>query len=251
MAYADAYQVCSPWIDPTDLCCEGVQTFDDCADGEQPLEFPWTDEQYILAASNLLFQRTGRRWPGLCEKTVYPCVRCNCRRGPCGRGCYFAIRLGRDFPVQSIGEVKIDGVILDPAAYRIDSDQDLVRIDGDQWPLCNTLGLPTSGPVCAELLVTYTAGRMPPIEGKLAAQELACEMKRACNGDDTCALPDHVRSLSRRGVSMELQDVAQLLQDGLTGNPTVDRFIEVHGRAKTRTMFVDPVAVRDDQTLEA
>lgn len=247
--YTDGYQVCSPWTTPDKLCCEGDQTYDDCVDGEQPLTFEWTDEDLILAASNLLYNRTGQRWPGLCEREVWPCLNCTCRRNPCCGSCYEAIMLQRDFPIQSIDAVEIDGVPLAPADYRLDEHKNLVRTDGLRWPLCNDLGLPLANQ-CAEVRVSYTTGRVPPIEGQIAAAELACEMKKACNGESTCKLPDHVRSLSRRGVSMELQDVAQLLQDGMTGNPHVDRFLEVHGRSRKPPMLVDPVAMMRDRVVE-
>jgi hypothetical protein len=73
----------------------------------------------------------------------------------------------------------------------------------------------------------------------MACAELVCELKKACNGDASCKLPDHVRSVSRRGVEIEVYDAVQLLAQGLTGNPIIDHALTVYGRCKQSKMF-DP-----------
>lgn len=247
MAYRDGWQVCAPWVDPDQLCCEGVQTAADCDGVEQPLTFQWTDEDYALAASNLLFNRTGRRWPGACEQTVWPCLDCNCSDHPCGCGRYAAIKLPGNFPILGVSEVTIDGVVVDPAEYRLDQNRNLVKIDGTCWPRCNTVGiLSDNGSSCVDLLVTYTAGRVPPVDLAIAAGELACELKRACNDSDQCGITgvrDHVQSIARRGVSMQLHDITDLLATGSTGNAIIDHALKAYGVDKPFGLLLDPLAL--------
>ena len=42
-------------------------------------------------------------------------------------------------PVGAIVEIVIDGVILDPLAYRVDNGNRLVRQDGGSWPICQDM----------------------------------------------------------------------------------------------------------------
>lgn len=46
-------------------------------------------------------------------------------------------------PVGKIEEILIDGVVLDPTAYRVDNGTLLVRTDGGDWPLCQDMAKPT------------------------------------------------------------------------------------------------------------
>ena len=229
MAYEDPRVACQPWIDESVLCCEGAQTVDDCDGVAIPLIYPWTDAQLIQAASNMLFARTCYLYPGICTRTVWPCLECGCGCHPCGCGPYEVIHLTADYPILGITEIRIDGVVLDPATYRLEENARVVRVDGEQWPSCNNMGL-TAGPTTqgAEVEVEYTVGRVPPIELLMAVQELVCELKKACSGDATCALPAHVRAVSRRGTSFEVENVFTLLESGLTGNPIIDHALSVH-----------------------
>lgn len=233
-------QVCAPWAAPEDLCCEGDQTIDDCVDGQVALDFKWTDDDFILAASNLLYARTGFRWPGACQFTVWPCVDgCSSAHHPCVSCCsYEAIELPTDYPVVSVDLIDEGGVILPDTDYRLERGNIVVRTDGLRWQR-NTFGLPGASGI--ETTVTFTAGTAPPIEGQMAAAALACEMKKACN-EGTCALPSNVRSFVRRGVAVELNDILKLMSNGLTGIDAVDRFLatwEPFGQGST--MF-DPAS---------
>jgi hypothetical protein len=226
-----ASQVCAPWITPADLCCDVDGTTIDCATGlPTPLVYPWTDDDLILAASNILFARTCFLYPGVCTATVWPCIdRCNGQSYPCARCCDVStVELPTDYPVISIVAVTEDGVTLDPSTYRIERTNHLVRTDGLPWQR-NTFGLTTCSPDSVETTIEYTFGAAPPIELKMAVGELVCELKKACNGAD-CGLPAPVKALSRRGVSIELTDLTELLKSGATGLPLVDHALSVHGR---------------------
>lgn len=233
-----ARQVCSPWTTPDKLCCAGAGTTEDCSTGAPvPLQYSWTDEDYILAASNILFARTCFLYPGTCSATVWPCIDCGCTPHPCACcGTYSAIQLPTSFDVISIVSVTEDGVVLDPSAYRLERGNVLVRMDGNRWQR-NSFGLP--GSECVETVIEYTAGAEPPAELQMAAAELACELKKACNGGQ-CALPERVTQVARRGVSFKMADLEALLSSGSTGLPLVDHALSVHGNCGGPT-FGDPV----------
>ncbi len=230
-------QVCAPWVTPDELCCEGDQTTTDCVDGVVDLVFKWTDEDIILAASNILYARTCRLYPGVCSYEVWPCVdRCSSDKHPCAPCVsYQVIALPGDYPVLEILSITEDGVELDPAAYRLDPRNRIVRLDGLPWQR-NSFGLP--GSTAVETVVSYTAGIVPPVELRMAAAALACELKKSCNGE-ACALPANVTSFQRRGVSVELTDLAEMLKSGATGIPIVDHALAVHGNCGGGSMH-DP-----------
>ena len=240
MAYVDPKVACSPWITSDKLCCEGGSDVADCGGETTSLQYVWSDDDLIQAASNLLFARTCFRYPGVCEREVWPCLEaCGCRDNPCGCGAYYAIDLTSDYPILDVTSVEINGVALDGSLWRLDENARIVRTDGERWPFCNNLGLTASVYTDDEVRVTYTTGRIPPVELQMACAELVCELKKACNGDASCKLPDHVRSVSRRGVEIEVYDAVQLLAQGLTGNPIIDHALTVYGRCKQSKMF-DP-----------
>jgi len=230
-------QVCAPWTTPDKLCNAGGGTTDDCVNGTVPLVYSWDDDELVMAASNILYARTCFMYPGVCEYAVWPCVEGGCNLEtchpcvPCGPS---VIVLPSDVPVVSITEITEDGVTLDPSAYRLERGR-VVRLDGLTWSR-NTFGLP--GVLGVETIVTYMAGVAPPIELQMAAADLAAELKKSCNGQ-ACALDPRVQSFQRRGVTVELTDLEQLLKSGATGIPSVDHALAVHGNCSqgTATMF--------------
>lgn len=251
MPYVDPTVTCEVgWITPADLCCatpDGGQPIEECDGTTGTATYNWTDEQLIKAASDLLFARTCYRYPGVCTRTVWPCLSCSCHCAhPCGCGLYDAIELTSDYPILSVVSVVINGDTVPATSYRLDENARIVRIDGELWPVTNNLGLTNVPGMCQdEVLVTYTTGREPPQALKMAAAELACELKKACGADPSCALPAHVRSVTRRGVEYEINDVIALMDRGLTGNPIVDHALHTYGRCGRASLF-DPTRGRLD-----
>lgn len=147
---------------------------------------------------------------------------CGCAGGcSCSAPCEIAI----PGPVAAIDEVRVDGVILDPSAYRLDSlrgIQVLVRTDGECWPDCQDMAADIDEP--GTFAVTYQRGRNVPRAGQLAAGELAGEFAKACQGGD-CALPQQLASLSRNGVEVQVVNPTDVLENGLTGIANVDLWI--------------------------
>jgi hypothetical protein len=148
------------------------------------------------------------------------------------------ILLPSDLPVLAIDQITENGVVLDPSAYRLDRGSRVVRLDGLRWQR-NNFGIGSEG---VETIVTYTVGVLPPLELQMAAAALADELKKSCNGQ-SCALDPRVASFSRRGVSVELTDLAEMLKSGATGIPVVDHALKVHGQcAQGTATMVDPAA---------
>lgn len=74
-------------------------------------------------------------------------------------------------------------------------------------------------------VVTYYPGVAPNDLFRYAAGVLAVEFYKACKGKD-CRLPGGVTSISRAGISMEVQ--ADLFLNGQTGIPEVDAVIRIY-----------------------
>lgn len=217
-------QACSPWILPEEMCCEGDSDVTTCDGTEVPLEFVYSDEDYALAASNILFARTCYLYPGAREATIWPCMAGCCLDhpydcAPCIRGS--VIRLDGYRPRDIT--VTIDGVVVDPDSYRVQGGM-LIRTDGEAWPRRNNFGIGDG----VETIVSYTHGAEPPIELKIAAAALACELKTACDDPSNCAVPSRVQSISRQGVSMTLMDLQMLFATDKTGIPAVDYALDAH-----------------------
>lgn len=231
---SSALGVCMPWAVAADVCapCDGMLEAD---------LTPW-----LAVASTVLFELTGRRWPGECTETVYPnaeeCLRWRLPRGfPYSRGRGFP----REFPlpgqpVTEIIEVLIDGVPVDPARYRVDDQRWLVYIPESPtaarqgWPLRQSVKAPhdTEGTWSVE----YAYGIGPPPGGAEMAAALGCQLALSCtpDADTECRLPQRVTSITRQGVTMAILDPLTLFQDGLTGLSEVDLWIQAVTRGANR-----------------
>lgn len=154
---------------------------------------------------------------------------CGCAGGcTCSADCEVRL-LG---PVAGIEEVRVDGIVLDPTAYRLDFDRAtpvLVRTDGECWPECQDMNAGTDE--VGSFAVTYLYGTAVPMSGRLAAGMLAGEFAKACAGAE-CALPQQLASLTRNGVDVQVVDPTSFLEDGLTGIANVDLWIRAVNPAR-------------------
>lgn len=218
-----------------------------------------TDDQinvWLPVASEILFALSGRRFSGSCSLTVRPCSQGSIdylpvgfkspdldwargwTRNPWGYGCFCSPSAGScgcqseiilEFaPITSITSVKVDGVTLDPARYRLDENLYLVRLpnaDGSSasWPCGQDMTLASTELNTFE--VSYTYGVAPPVSGLRAAGELACHLALACVGSEECRLPTNVTNVTRQGVSLSLLDPQLFLDRGKTGLYLVDLFL--------------------------
>lgn len=105
------------------------------------------------------------------------------------------------------------GEVLDPSSYYLVDHSVLQATAGVPWTPCN-------------VEVTYSYGAPIPAAGKMAARTLAIEFAKLWAGDDDCALPQRVTSISRQGVSYTLLDSQDFIQELRTGVYAVDLFIK-------------------------
>jgi hypothetical protein len=209
-------------------------------------------QRAVTLATEILYGLTGRRY-GACSVAVRPrlpgqadalgdtvyrgalapfrgtllgalasLVPCWCR-GAC-RCVSTAAAIPLPGPVHQVSEVKVDGAVVPPTAYRVDNARWLVRTDGDLWPLWQDLTKPDTD--AGTFLVTYTIGEPVPPGGAIAAGLLAAELAKALAGDATCRLPRKARTVSRQGTTVELDDPATLFKEGRTGVHEVDVWLQ-------------------------
>jgi hypothetical protein len=179
----------------------------------------------LALATHFMWAATGRRY-GLCEVTVLPCnpppgeplyqtypvggdgtgMRPVIEEGQwhnrCGGGCTCTAvcEAGLPPPVDSVIEVQVDGVVVDPTVYEVHDGHLLVRVDGTCWPSCQRFGAEVPG-----FQITYLRGTPIPAAVLTAATVLACEYGKACVGAD-CRLPARLASLTRQGVEVTVSD---------------------------------------------
>lgn len=222
-------------------------------------------------AATYLWDWTGRKY-GQCEVTLRPC-RQDCWEGrstfwggsggplrgglpftpalirgqwynlgcgtcgdACGCGSTQALRLPG--PIASVGEVQIDGTVLDPAAYRVDNGRFLVRQDGALWPTCQDMNLMLGQPDTWG--VTYTKGYAVPKGGQVAAGLLANELAKAACNDKTCGLPRRVQSITRQGVTVAVLDAFDDIDEGHTGIWLIDSWVASVVRRPRRMRVLSP-----------
>lgn len=224
---ASTVGVCGQWATEADACAP-------CTDGTDGLA------DWMLVATDLLYELSGQRFPGVCPDTVQPCATrcaqdgpriyddaaaarwswwgaCGCGGGVCGCTTLPELTLS-GWPLVTVDAVTIDGELLDPTAYRIDDWSRLVRVDGEQWPACSD-----------DFTIDFTYGVPPPRPGVVAAATLGCQLALACAGDSSCRLPQRVQSITRQGVSMVMLDPFTFFDDGRTGLYDVDLFLAAYG----------------------
>lgn len=219
---------CDPWTTADKLCCPDLADIGGpCDDVPVPATYVWNDAALIRMASKILFERTCRRFPGICEDlSLRPCDPCKNCRGCCECRYEFVPIVGA-YPVTEIVEVKVDGVAVPPGSYRVDEYIRLVRTDGQLWPRWQNLNADPDLTTDRTFVVRYKAGRSVPEDLQYAAALLACELKRACNGQG-CRLPDRVKSVVRDGVSYEILDSAEVAFNGSFGVPMIDAILATY-----------------------
>jgi hypothetical protein len=123
-------------------------------------------------------------------------------------------------PVADVKTVWVDGAVF--TDWVLYAPNRLMRTDGEPWPECQHLDrdLTEEG----TWAVQYAQGVPVPEGGKRAAGQLACDFARLCAGDKRCRIPANVVSVTREGVSYDL-DPTSFYTAGLTGIPAVDLWL--------------------------
>ena len=219
-------------------------------------------------ASAVLFELSGRKYPGTATQVVRPAARPRTDPAPpdprvtsdrvflsvppgwheswgwyewdddTDRAERRAITLGF-YPVVSVDSVTVDGVALDPSVYRVEEARWLVRQDGGFWPCRQRWWLEDGEP--GTWSVEFTYGVDPPAEAVTVAAYYGCELARSMCGME-CQLPARTQSITRQGVSQVLFDPLDLIADGMVGLPIVDtwvRSVNPSGRRR-RARVVSP-----------
>jgi hypothetical protein len=199
-----------------------------------PVEWPCdvegkTPEQLDAAAEFagfMLWGLSGRRI-GTCvyEESYWPASTGACGVGKDRAGNWRNAMVGADCcrillahtPVLSVEAVTLDGgEPLDAATYDVVRQAWLRSRDGC-WPTSWSCDDP---PVA----VSYTAGFPFPPGTPLAVGEVACELLKGWSGEP-CKLPARAISVSRQGVTVQLADPAEFVENGLLGLPVADAWI--------------------------
>lgn len=121
------------------------------------------------------------------------------------------------------------GKIISTNKYYLSEHSTIIATPGANWSPSN-------------VEVTYTYGTPPPTAGKAAARILAIELVKLYEGDDTCALPQRVTSVSRQGVSYTLLDSQDFIDELRTGIYAIDLFLKTANpdRARARARVFSP-----------
>ena len=215
---------CEPWLTRADVCGPG----DDVS--------PTIASAAIASATSWLYEATCGRFTGVCTSTIRP------RRliddGVCSVPESRRYRLDLSpwvaGPILSIAEVVVDGVTVDAGDYRLVNARWLVTHEGGAlhpWPDQHP-DRPDGDE--GTWSVTVTHGRVPPPELLDAAADLAKQLIARCTGGD-CLLPDNATSVSRDGVTVELN----VPTDGKTGLPLIDTVVAMYPCRRTRRIY-DP-----------
>lgn len=244
VAGADEGATCEPWATEADLC-EPCNDYD----SETLEHLEWA----LPAAADVLYELSGRRFPGICTTEVRPlCTRLPESGSCCGANVRHRLA---HHPVRSIVQVLLDGVeLVEGTDYRLDDQQLLVRLPDEHgrrrvWPCCQRTDLDATEE--HTWAVTYRHGTPAPRMGVVAAGILACELAMACVPSlaDRCRLPKKVTSVTRQGVTIVMAP-SDFLKDGKVGIYEVDLFLgtynpkRIQQRATVMSPDVTPVGRR-------
>lgn len=258
---------CTSWITADDVreCCsisDSGSTTDELLD------------RLGVAASQVLYELSGRRFSGVCESVVRPCQTQGCGINflPAGLGllpywgggywsglgsgwgdngignagvqcgCSPLSQVLLGYPTVEVLEVLIDGVVVPADEYRVDEWRYLIRVADSAgvpryWPSCQNLMLDTTE--AGTFQVTYTHGVAPPSVGIDAAAQLACTFYQQCQGLD-CNLPVGASKITRQGVTIDRGLLASWFlsnQNGggwSTGLALVDAFLTAYNPSRLR-----------------
>lgn len=224
-------------------------------------------ERAFALSSDVLYELTGRQWPGTCHDKVRPLAQwresavprwwpftfangssarggwgfCSCHRGR-ETGCNYLseIRLpGNSVHVDTL-VVKVDGV--EVTDYQLHDGRYLVRTGPVGWPCCQQLTLADTED--RTFSVEYDFGPVTPA-GAVAAciaygEQLAYAMDPALS-IDKCQLPRRVTTITRLNITQIILDPMTLVKDGMIGLSAVDQWVQsilIGAKRRSATVLV-------------
>lgn len=181
----------------------------------------WT--RYLLAASEVLYALTGRRFGGLRERAVELYAPPSSGGDPCCRRP--SVRLPNRPVVELLAVRTRGGDVLDRTAYRIARGGYLESAPGRAARLPNTV---------EPLRLRYRFGRDPGDAGRVHAAHLADALGRARLDPDSSPLPGTVTQIVRQGVTFTQQAASTLIEAGQTGLAPVDLWVASANPSRNR-----------------
>lgn len=166
-----------------------------------------------------------------CPVTVRPCISpCGCQTASCG-SCSASCELTLDY-VGEVVAVVVGGVEYPPEDFEVHDRKTIVYTGTDDCPFTRgqNLGIPLGEP--GSWSVTYLPAEPVDTSGAQAVTMLALEFAKACMGNSKCALPKGVRTISRFGMTYQVE--AGMFPEGFTGIRVVDAYIEFWNPGKRR-----------------
>lgn len=144
-------------------------------------------------------------------------------------------------PVGEVTQVLINQAVVDPASYRVEDGQYLVRLDGKHWPA-------DSGD---NFIVTYFNSYPVDDMGAHAAGVMAAEWLKLVLGDKKCRLPASATSVSRQGINLEV--ATGMFPGNVTGVPEIDAYLMLFNPHSLRVAprVYSPDLPRDRQVWHA
>lgn len=247
---------CAPWATHEDAPL-ALQAYDIDPDA--------VDDAFQVA-SDVLFELTGRRWPGVCTDVIRPQASWRFTEGPprwwpatarAGLGSAYgwcSCHRGRETGCNRVPEIKLPGHPVDPTGivvkidgleffdFRLDDGRFLVRTDGDGWPCCQNLLEPDTEENTWS--VAYSYGTGPDLGGKRAAVLLGTALFGESNPEAAarCKIDKRATRVTRAGTTVELGDPVAMVEAGLTGIGSVDLWVASKrlGQARRRATVLVP-----------
>lgn len=247
---------------PTGLCAPWVEAADVLSPDELTGLTEAQADGVAMLASEVLYVRSNRYWPGVCERTVRPdlgnrqlwwagtpgasspwtdlpwwagaAAPYGSRWFACNQANLTRFKLPG--PVQGIDEILVAGTVLNRAAYRIVGRNAVQRVDGERWPLGQDLTGDPADPAAADdsgccgpaWSVTYDWGEAPPASGQLMCSSLLRELIAALTGCAECRFPwaGAVATVTRKNTTINYQSLLDKFPAGYVGLADVDLWLD-------------------------
>lgn len=194
-------------------------------------------QEALALAQRVVYELSGRRvvWPALTTTEIFPYP-----KRPSS-----LLRL-TGTPIQTVQTVEMissEGDIIGPAEFeKINASRVRINIrgmsPGSQHPA-----------VCGsgnQIAVTYTYGAVPPGDIQAGIYLLAEEYSRLLVGEEPinagCSLPPGVKSVSSRGISLDMDDTDAKIAEGKTGIDSLDNALARYNStgARSRSRLYSP-----------